>query len=281
MFEEAVDLSRSAEQPTQLLEALSALAMLEAMRGEEQSCLAHVRELRELTPLVDVPFLMSASWHAEGMLHLALGDAAAAAAALLPALGVPAGVNWQAEAAADLVEALVLAGRLDQARVAAAQIPSLRAAALVAVHDDEAVELLAQAADLARDPWERARCRLLAGERLRRAGQRRQAREHLRAAAESFRRAGATPWQRRASDGLRSSGEVLSTGYADTTALTGAELRVASLVVEGRSTREVAALLFLSPKTVEFHLGRIYRKLGVRDRTGLARQLPDLLQAEV
>lgn len=68
-------------------------------------------------------------------------------------------------------------------------------------------------------------------------------------------------------------GEALSPRDERPEELTGAELRVAALVAEGRPTREVAALLFLSPKTVEFHLSRIYRKLGVRGRAELARTL--------
>jgi len=54
--------------------------------------------------------------------------------------------------------------------------------------------------------------------------------------------------------------------------LTPAEERVAALVAEGRTNREVAAVLFVSDNTVEFHLSHIYRKLGVRSRTELARR---------
>lgn len=56
--------------------------------------------------------------------------------------------------------------------------------------------------------------------------------------------------------------------------LTAAELRVALLAADGLTDREICGQLFLSPKTVEFHLGRVYRKLGVRGRTELARRLP-------
>ena len=55
--------------------------------------------------------------------------------------------------------------------------------------------------------------------------------------------------------------------------LTPTERRVAALVAEGRSTKEVAATLFVSPKTVEGHLSRIYTKLGIHSRTALAREL--------
>ena len=55
--------------------------------------------------------------------------------------------------------------------------------------------------------------------------------------------------------------------------LTPSELRIASLVAEGHSNKDVGALLHLSPKTVEFHLGRVYRKVGVGNHTALARAL--------
>lgn len=268
-YEEAVELSRAAEQTTQLVEALGALASLEALRGEREACLAHCDEVDHLLARLDVPFLASSGWWARGLLHLGLEEPAVAAAALAPALGLREGVRLREEAVADLVEALVLDGRADEAVQAAARAPSRRASGVLAAEDGEAVRLLVQAAAEG-DPLTAARCRLLAGERLRRAGQRVEARDHLRAAAAVFTRAGARPWLRRAQEALRASGETLTAREEQQEALTGAELRVAALVAEGRPTREVAALLFLSPKTVEFHLSRIYRKLGVRGRAALA-----------
>jgi DNA-binding NarL/FixJ family response regulator len=114
--------------------------------------------------------------------------------------------------------------------------------------------------------------RLAAGERFRRAGERRLAREQLRAALDVFSAAGAEPWVRRAQAELRASGATLRRD-ADGQPLTPSELRVATLVAEGNTNKEVASALFLSPKTVEFHLGRAYRKLGVTNRTALARAL--------
>lgn len=272
-YEEAVDLSRAAGQPTQLVEALHALAMVEAVRGERDACLAHAEEAEKLLARLDVPFLSSSAWQARGLLHLALDEPAAAATALAPAVAMPPGVRFREEAVADLVEALVLDGRREEAESAARAAPGPRSAGVLARDDDEAVQLLLAAAAEAGDLLTAARCRMLAGERLRRAGLRLEAREHLRAAAEVFGRAGAAPWRLRAEEGLRASGATLSARDAAPEALTGGELRVAALVAEGRPTREVAALLFLSPKTVEFHLGRIYRKLGVRGRAELARRL--------
>ncbi|MDP9183685.1 MAG: LuxR C-terminal-related transcriptional regulator, partial [Actinomycetota bacterium] len=273
--EEAAELSRTAGQRTQLVEALGLLAWLEAMRGEEETCLAHVAELEAVYAGLDVPFLSAHGWWSEGLLRLGQGKSRAAAELLGAALQAPQGVAWRADAVADLVEALVLDGRKEEARAALEQAWSPRAEGLLENDDERAVALLLQATDAALTHFDEARCQLLVGERLRRSGQRLESRTHLRTAAERFRRSGADPWERRAEEGLRASGESLRRGFEADGDLTGAELRVAGLVAEGRPTREVAALLFLSPKTVEFHLSRIYRKLGVRGRAELARKLTE------
>ena len=271
-YEEAVELSRAAGQTTQLVEALGQVAGLEALRGDREACLAHVDEVSRLLVALDVPFLTSTAWRAEGLLHLGLGETGRAVTALASATELPAALPWRADTAADLVEALLREGRRPEASEVAERVPSDRASGLLEPDDGRAVELLvAAAAEAGSDVVLAARCHLLAGERLRRAGRRREARSHLRTAEEAFARMVATPWRRRAQEELRASGETLTTPSGHTEPLTGAELRVAALVAEGRPTREVAALLFLSPKTVEFHLSRIYRKLGVRGRGELAR----------
>ncbi|MFF5248775.1 helix-turn-helix transcriptional regulator [Streptosporangium sp. NPDC000095] len=87
-----------------------------------------------------------------------------------------------------------------------------------------------------------------------------------------FEQAGARPWARRAQDELRAAGE---NGGAPPPsaldALTPQELRIAGLVADGASSKEIAARLFLSPRTVEYHLYKIYPKLGIGSRTDLAR----------
>ena len=122
--------------------------------------------------------------------------------------------------------------------------------------------------------FERARSLLALGERVRRDRRRAEAREPLRAALEMFDALGAAPWSRRARSELRATGQrVAGRSGAPTTELTAQELRVAVAVAEGLSNREAGAALFLSPKTVEHHLTRVYEKLGVRSRTALARRL--------
>jgi DNA-binding NarL/FixJ family response regulator len=116
-------------------------------------------------------------------------------------------------------------------------------------------------------PFEEARTRLLLGSVLRRAGRRRDARAALEVAARSFDRLGTPLFASRARDEIARLG-----GRAPaSSALTTTEGRVAELVARGLTNTEVASELFVSVRTVESHLGRIYRKLGLRSRTELAR----------
>jgi DNA-binding CsgD family transcriptional regulator len=126
------------------------------------------------------------------------------------------------------------------------------------------------------DVFEAARTRLAYGERLRRAGARVRAREQLRAAAAAFLALGAGPWVERARGELEATGETLRRGDpAARDELTPQELRIALRLASGQTTREAAAALFLSPKTVEYHLRHAYRKLGVHSRDELRAALQD------
>ncbi len=109
--------------------------------------------------------------------------------------------------------------------------------------------------------------------RLHRARRRADARERLREAAEAFDALGATPWTELARAELRAAGGRRRQAADDDGELTAQEERVARAAGRGATTREIAAELFLSPKTVEFHLGRAYRKLGVHSRAELANAL--------
>ena len=100
-------------------------------------------------------------------------------------------------------------------------------------------------------------------------GRRRQPAPRLQAALRGFERLGASTWVEKARHELGSIG-----GRTHESGLTAAEQRVAALVAEGRTNREVAAALFLGERTVASHLTHIYAKLGVRSRTELARRLP-------
>ena len=187
--------------------------------------------------------------------------------------------------APDLIEALV---RLDRSEDAERLMPSLESLAspaggelaivgrcrgLLAADDFDAIFERAIAYHAEWDnPFERARTELCFGERLRRARRRREAREHLRSAGTTFERLAAEPWAARAATELRATGETVR--RRDPTAdekLTPQELQIALHAAQGKSNREVGAALFLSPRTVEFHLTRVYRKLDVHSRAELIR----------
>lgn len=189
---------------------------------------------------------------------------------------------------ADAIEAYLHAGRTsDAARwldgFGAQAVESgwpwalARAAHLTALTADEAsyeraFDRALEWHERARQPFLRARTELAYGQRLRREGLRRQAREHLRAALAAFERLGGVPWAEQTAAELRATGEhVRQRTDPDTSVLTPQELQVALVVARGATNKEAAAQLFLSPKTIEKHLGSSYAKLGLRSRAELAR----------
>jgi DNA-binding NarL/FixJ family response regulator len=289
---ESVRLAEGAGQEMQTAFPLNALARLEAARGQEQSaveCSARALAIAGESGMRSMEVYAGA---ALGLLDLGAGRPERAAERLLRVRDAceefgmrdPSVVQWRP----DLVEALLRCGRVEEAHaeaaVYAAQAQLTRRAnvlataarlrGLLAADDDEAQRCFAEAVDSharGADPFERARTELAAGERLRRARRSAQAREPLRSALATFVALGAEPWARRARTELRASGGApvaVATGHAER--LTGQELEVALLVSVGASNREVAAALLLSVRTVEVHLSRVYRKLGLRSRTELA-----------
>ncbi|MBB2744793.1 UNVERIFIED_ORG: DNA-binding CsgD family transcriptional regulator [Microbispora rosea subsp. rosea] len=121
-------------------------------------------------------------------------------------------------------------------------------------------------------PWEAARTRLAFGERLRRERDKGSARPHLRAAWETFERLGARPWAERARTELRATGDTSSPAARTEalSALSPQELQIVRLAAKGLTNREIGAQLFLSPKTVSYHLYRAFPKLNVASRAQLA-----------
>jgi DNA-binding CsgD family transcriptional regulator len=119
-------------------------------------------------------------------------------------------------------------------------------------------------------PFEAARTLLAYGSRLHRARRRVDARERLRAALEGFERLGARPWIEHTNAELRAAGAIRRDPIADPDELSPQEIRVARAVAEGATNKQVAATMYLSPKTIEFHLSRVYRKLGIHSRGELA-----------
>jgi DNA-binding CsgD family transcriptional regulator len=123
-------------------------------------------------------------------------------------------------------------------------------------------------------PFEHGRTLLVAGEIARRSRRKRQAQEALEAAAAIFGGLGAPVWEQRAREELGRVGRRATQPPGPGTELTEAERTVAELVADGHTNAEVAARLFMGQRTVEAHLSRIYRKLGIHSRTQLSRALP-------
>jgi DNA-binding CsgD family transcriptional regulator len=192
--------------------------------------------------------------------------------------------------AQDLVEALIRVGRLAEAEECLADVEgyvargsALWLAAVAArcrgllAADAEFEQHFAAALELhgrTTAPFERARTELCLGERRRRARRARDARGPLMSALATFEVLGAAPWADRARRELRAAGARPRAARAPTTeSLTPQELQIALAVSEGSTNKEVAAALLISPKTVEYHLGKVYEKLGVRSRAELATRI--------
>lgn len=203
------------------------------------------------------------------------------------ALVGPAVHHWRADAAG----ALLLLGRHEEARRVITEdlerarncggrravAVNLRVAGLVE-GGTAGLALLREAVDLLEESpatLERARALVEFGAALRRDNQRVAAREHLDAGLRLAQQCSARPLAERAYDELLASGLRLSrAALDDRDALTPSEARTARLAAEGMTNREIAQSLYLSPKTVEMHLGRAYRKLGIASRTELEDALP-------
>ncbi|WP_269802746.1 AAA family ATPase [Actinocorallia populi] len=283
--EEGLGLAREAGYENTVAAHLANLAALAALRGEEETCERQAREALAIAVPHRVGLRAAVAAYALALLDLCLGRYAAAhdrfeaIAAAGPGAGHPA-VVWRT--APDRVEAAVGAG--DEAGARAVLAAYERSSAHATTPESRALlarcrglvdsseDAFGEALRLHTNPFEAARTALLLGERLRRAQRPGEARAHLRTAWETFERAGARPWARRAQDELRAAGESgQAPPPAALDALTPQEQRIAGLVADGSSSKQIAAQLFLSPRTVEYHLYKIYRKLGIGSRTDLAR----------
>ena len=219
------------------------------------------------------------------VLELGLGNYQAALQCVLGAQEDDA--PFSVVALPDLVEAAARGGETGLAeaaldrlaeRAAAAGTPlalGLLARSRALLASDAAAESLYQEAmgQLEHTPArpQLARTHLVYGEWLRRQRRRRDAREQLRTAHEMFTAMGAAAFAERARAELLATGEHVRQRTADTeTELTPQEAQIARLVSEGTTNRDIAAQLFLSPSTVEYHLRKVFRKTGVASRTQLA-----------
>ncbi|HVS09546.1 MAG TPA: LuxR C-terminal-related transcriptional regulator [Planctomycetota bacterium] len=287
---EARRLAEALGQTPQVASCLATLARISAARGRAAECR---RRLEQAAALMagseDVLFGWTRS--AAGLLELGLGDVERAVDALEPLVASEVGRATLdpaiGQATSDLIEAYVRGGRVSEGRSLCEEFErrvrgSGRAWAAAALHrcrgllappsafDDEFAEALRHHRRTA-TPFELARTELCYGERLRRARRRRDAGTHLRSALGTFVQLGTAPWAERARRELAATrGRTRGESDGLRARLTPHELRVVALVERGLRNREIAATLFVSERTVEYHLTNVYGKLDVRSRTELA-----------
>jgi DNA-binding CsgD family transcriptional regulator len=295
-YGEGIALARETGQGVALAYGLGGLAWLEAREGREADCRAHAAEGRETSIRAGAVVFELWTLAALGDLELGLGRPEVALGhyeewdALLRRRGIE---DADLSPAPELTETLLRLGRSDEAAGAAtdhersarakgqpwALARAGRTRGLLA--PDAEVEREFEAAlalhGMTPDVFETARTRLAYGARLRRAGRRVRAREELWAAIADFDSLGAMPSSSLARSELEATGETARKRDPSTLdQLTPQELQIALLLADGRTTRETAASMFLSPKTIEYHLRNVYRKLDVRSRPELAEAIARL-----
>jgi DNA-binding CsgD family transcriptional regulator len=263
------------------------LATVEALRGQEDEVRAKVDTLQQLVAASGTSFSIL-DQRVLGLLDLTIGRPAEALEHLRGYAAAPAGVLMTPHRVLqlpDVVEAAARAHELDEAADHLArfeewveQFPTparlsllARCQALAAESDAEPLFLQSIELGEALSPFERARNELLYGEWLRRERRRVDARPHLRAALGLFQQLALPPWEERARAELRASGETARRRDPSTRDdLTPQELQIAHLVAEGMTNREIGAQLFLSPRTIDYHLRKVFAKLQIASRADLA-----------
>ena len=280
-------------QQTLVAYSLALRALADAHLGEEESARGFAGRALELAGSTSGRPAEQFATTALGLLELSLERDAEAAEVLAPLVEFARAQETREPGLTrfvpDLVEALVGLGRLGEAedhlswfeanavrlRRTSAQGSAERCRGYLAGVGGNLTDAIAAFEralahhEVAPMPFERARTLLALGAARRRAKERRAARAALEEARELFESLGAQVWERRARAELaRIGGRAPSSGE-----LTPVERRVAELAAAGRSNREIAAALFLSTRTVEGHLSRVYGKLGVRSRMELTRKL--------
>jgi DNA-binding CsgD family transcriptional regulator len=281
---EAVPLAASTGRPGMTALPTAQLALLAALRGDDAAAdrhLATAAALREAHPGGVTDLVVADLLHWTRALRVIRQPAAA-----LHHLEQIREAGVRRLAAVDRLEVAVRAGRDDLARAWLAELTAFAAgtgapAAVAVVEHGRALlaegsaaedhfrRALAAHADSLRLP-DRARTELAFGEHLRRIRRRVDAREHLRAALTLFDEVGAVSCAERAAAELRATGETARRRDVSTaTDLTPQERQVTALIRQGLPTRDVAAQMFVSPRTVDFHLRNVFAKLGVASRAEL------------
>ncbi|MFD0327417.1 LuxR C-terminal-related transcriptional regulator [Streptacidiphilus monticola] len=268
------------------------LATLQALHGDHEAARDRAQQAVHGLDLRKSRNLYVRYRHALGLAALAAGDHDSAYEQLRAVFTRdfrPQAVHYHASwyCLADLAAAAVRADRVRDARSVLAAVEDAlgpirsprihaivqRAAALLGDPDDAEPHFLAALADPACTQWpfELALSRLDFAEWLRRRRRVAEARPMLSGALEVFRRLGAQPWADRAAAELRAAGAPLTSPAAVVPAaeLTPQERQIAELAALGLTNRDIAARLYLSPRTVGYHLHKAFPKLGIRSRAQL------------
>jgi ATP/maltotriose-dependent transcriptional regulator MalT len=287
--EEAGRLASETAQPLWETGAWTAQAALAALRGEP----AVVGDLTSRVEQMMLPAggaeSLALVQYVRGLLALGQGRHADAYAQLrrLYEPGDPSrNQRISAGAVGDMAEAAVRSGHRDQALAVVklfepmagrSPVPgnfwSLDHARALLAEDEQAEAIYREvlSRDLSAWPFMRARLQLAFGEWLRRQRRVAESRTLLRAARDAFDALGITPWSERARRELRASGETSHRRPPGTIdQLTPQELQIVQLAAEGLSNREIGQRLYLSHRTVESHLYRVFPKLGITSRSQLA-----------
>ena len=291
---EAVEIAEQAGQGLFEAHGLQMLARVEAAIGDVTAARAHLDRAEALGGRLRIEAAQFFNAGVRMFVELTEGrfEAAVTAGGTVEKLSLERGVREHGVVlwAADLVEAYVRTGRMDDAvellerfeedgrrtERTWALAAAARCRGLIEDDFEGRFEMSLALHERAGMPFETARTQLLLGKRRRRAGRRSAARDVLASALGTFERLGAGPWAERARSELRAAGTRSRTSESPPTDdLTPHEVRVALIIARGATTREAAAELLVSPKTVDYHLQRIYRKLGISSRAQLARLFPD------
>jgi DNA-binding CsgD family transcriptional regulator len=288
-FDEVIRLARETEQPAMECAGLAGLCRVDARQGRADECSAHAAAALELAERFGLGGLRI--WAGLGLAESAMGlgqyrDAIRGGERVLTWLDELRIRDPDLSPVPEIVLACVHLGMVAEAREASEEYANrardkgqpwalARAARCEGLLADEVtferhfVDAL-QHHELTPDAFERARTQLHYGERLRRVRRRTHARVQLRAAFATFERLGAPQWAERARMELLATGETARRRDPSTIdQLTAQEFQIALLLAAGATTREAAAKLFLSPKTIEYHLRSVYNKLDIRSRAAL------------
>jgi DNA-binding CsgD family transcriptional regulator len=289
-YDESISLARETGQTTDLAASLAGAAWLQARMGLVEQAQANAEEALALAERHGITLAKLWALFARGDLHLAQGDAAAAThwfARLQTTLGDIEFRDVDLAPGPELAEAQLRGGDTQAAATTAreymvratdkgqpwALARAHRAVALSCPDPAERTRLFERALELhggSLDLFEEAKTRLAYGSALRRGRSRVAARPQLRLALDAFERLGARPWADVAATEFDATGEkVRRGGEGYLGVLTSQEIRIARMLSDGRTTKETAAVLFLSPKTVEYHLRHVYQKLHVGSRDEL------------